>query len=139
MRSTSTARPVVHEPVCEVPADAVAALDRPHPLTPVKGSTASDEDGRVAGLVRVEPSHLQHPTGQRRHAHLVPAPIDDLDRGLAFVQSIPLLTSIGFFSFTQMDVRAGGRALPFRLFGATSVFDGTIGCAAARLVRPTRR
>jgi len=64
--------PVVHQPVREVFADAVAALDRPDPvgILPPAG-----EHLGVAGPVRAEPAHGQYPG----------AFVDDLDRGRTLV------------------------------------------------------
>jgi hypothetical protein len=60
--------PVVHQPVGDVPADAVAALHRPHPLgEPAPGS----EHVGVAGPVGTVPADRQYPA----------VLVDDLDGG----------------------------------------------------------
>jgi len=67
---------VVDQPVRDVLADAVSALDRPHPtLIPTPGAKQLG----VPGLVRPEPSDR----------HSSPGLIDDLDRGRSLVRVHP--------------------------------------------------
>ena len=74
--TSTTVSPVVHQPVHDVPADAVAALDRPDPI----GKPAARlEHLGIAGAVRAEPADRQPPPGL----------IDDLDGGRPLVRIHP--------------------------------------------------
>lgn len=67
---------IVHQPVRQVLADAVATLDGPHPI---RVPAAGGEHLRVAVLVGAEPADIQYPA----------AFVDDLDRGRALKRIHP--------------------------------------------------